>query len=330
MNLVRAGEIAREAPRTPVHYYLFDVLARDGDDVAALSARASGGALLEELAGGAIAPIVVPPVFDDVDAALATSAQFGLEGDRREGPGSAYRRGMRSESWLKVKLTRTQEVVIGGIRPGQGGRAQHVRVAAARHPRPGRPAVRGARRLGLQRRDPRARSMRKLAPLRTDENPFVGVPAARRPRRAVGAPGARRRGGVRRVHARRHPAPLALAGPAARQVARRGARETEPVVRRARSLVDTAPPNVPRQACASCSTWPAGSSWNVECSTSKWSREARLQPLQDAAGPPVGERRVVDDDVRGEHRRAAGELPHVHVVHVDDARGREDVVADLA
>ena len=30
-------------------------------------------------------------------------------------PRSPYRRGVRSEEWLKLKLTRTQSVVIGGI-----------------------------------------------------------------------------------------------------------------------------------------------------------------------------------------------------------------------
>ena len=66
----------------------------------------------------------MPPVFDDVDGALATSDSSTSKGVVVKDPASAYRRGIRSESWLKVKLTRTQEVVLAGIRPGQGGRAE--------------------------------------------------------------------------------------------------------------------------------------------------------------------------------------------------------------
>jgi bifunctional non-homologous end joining protein LigD len=67
---------------------------------------------------------VVPPVFDDVDGALATSEQFDLEGIVVKDPRSPYRRGARSESWLKVKLTRTQEVVHRRHPARQGGRAR--------------------------------------------------------------------------------------------------------------------------------------------------------------------------------------------------------------
>ncbi len=90
------------------------------------SPSASGAASSRSIAADAIAPIVLPPVFDDVDAALAGARNFGLEGVVVKDPSSAYRRGLRSESWLKVKLTRTQEVVIGAIRPGRGGRTGSI------------------------------------------------------------------------------------------------------------------------------------------------------------------------------------------------------------
>ena len=34
--------------------------------------------------------------------------------------------GQRSRSWLKLKFERTQEVVVGGWRPGKGDRGQSV------------------------------------------------------------------------------------------------------------------------------------------------------------------------------------------------------------
>ncbi len=65
-------------------------------------------------------------MFDDVDAALATSAALDLEGVVVKDPASVYAPGARSPHWLKIKHTRTQEVVIVGIRPGKGDRAGRI------------------------------------------------------------------------------------------------------------------------------------------------------------------------------------------------------------
>ena len=39
---------------------------------------------------------------------------------------STYQPGRRSQSWIKDKLWRTQEVVIGGWRAGEGGRTSGI------------------------------------------------------------------------------------------------------------------------------------------------------------------------------------------------------------
>jgi bifunctional non-homologous end joining protein LigD len=68
------------------------------------------------------APVHVPPAFDgDVDAALATSLQLGLEGVMAKRLTSSYTAGRRSRQWLKLKHTRTQEVVVVGWRPLHAG-----------------------------------------------------------------------------------------------------------------------------------------------------------------------------------------------------------------
>lgn len=175
MNLARPGDIAREAKRTPVHYYLFDVLVADGIDVTGRP-LAERRRILERLAAGTRASIVVPPVFDDVDAALAASRRFDLEGIVVKDPRSTYRRGIRSESWLKVTLTRTQEVVIAGIRPGQGGRAGTFGSLLLGIPSPD--GLRYAGRVGTGFSDAMLKTLLStLTPLRTEENPLVGVPA---------------------------------------------------------------------------------------------------------------------------------------------------------
>ncbi|NYF17267.1 bifunctional non-homologous end joining protein LigD [Microbacterium sp. AK009] len=176
MNLVREGDISREASRTPVHYYLFDVLAAEGKDVTGLPLR-HRRAILEHLGASTIPAIVTPPVFEDVDIALETSRRLRLEGIVVKDPGSPYRRGARSESWLKVKLTRTQEVVVAGMRPGQGGRAGTF--GSLLLGIPGEDGLRYAGRVGTGFSDRELHALQeRLAPLATNQNPLVGVPAA--------------------------------------------------------------------------------------------------------------------------------------------------------
>ncbi|MFP5369593.1 MAG: DNA ligase, partial [Actinomycetes bacterium] len=53
----------------------------------------------------------------------AASRENGLEGVVAKRLDSVYRPGVRSPEWRKVKNVRTQSVVVGGWRPGQGRRA---------------------------------------------------------------------------------------------------------------------------------------------------------------------------------------------------------------
>jgi bifunctional non-homologous end joining protein LigD len=176
MHLTKAGEIARETQRTPVAYFLFDLLSHGGTDAASLPLK-NRRALLEEVAREAIDPIVVPPVSHDVDVALETAKELALEGIVVKDPRSTYRRGIRSDQWLKVKLTHTQEVVIGGIRPGKGGRTGSIGSLLL-----GIPSDDGLRyvgRVGSGFSESTLRTLEQLlGPLRSGENPFVGVPRA--------------------------------------------------------------------------------------------------------------------------------------------------------
>jgi bifunctional non-homologous end joining protein LigD len=175
MNLARDGDIAREAKRTPVHYYLFDVLVAAGRDVTGL-ALAERRRILEGVAARTIPAVVVPPVFDDVDAALEASRRFDLEGIVVKDPRSTYRRGVRSDSSLKVKLTRTQEVVLAGIRPGQGGRSSTFGSLLVGIPGP--EGLQYAGRVGSGFSDSTLRALvAQLTPLHSTSNPLVGVPA---------------------------------------------------------------------------------------------------------------------------------------------------------
>jgi len=52
-----------------------------------------------------------------------TAREHGLEGVVAKRRGSRYLPGRRSPDWRKIKLTNTQDCVILGWTPGQGGRA---------------------------------------------------------------------------------------------------------------------------------------------------------------------------------------------------------------
>ncbi len=173
MHLTKAPEIEREARRIPVQYLLFDVLEIDGRDAGPLP-LAQRRELLEWLAADAHEPIVLPPIADDVDDALATARAMDLEGVVVKDPSSVYRRGQRSDQWLKVKLTLMQEIVIGGIRPGNGGRSGGIGSLLMGIPTPD--GLHYVGRVGSGFGDATlARLDAALIPLRTDENPFVDV-----------------------------------------------------------------------------------------------------------------------------------------------------------
>ncbi|MEV8266192.1 ATP-dependent DNA ligase [Microbacterium sp. NPDC076911] len=171
MNLSHPRDVERELPRTPVQYYLFDLLSVGGNDATALP-LASRRELLELLTDGTATSITVPPVFDDVDAALSAAREFALEGVVVKNPSAPYQHGVRSEDWLKVKLTRTQEVVVGGIRPGKAHAIGSLLVGI-----PDGDELQYAGRVGSGFSDATLRLLEsRLNPLRTEVNPFQGVP----------------------------------------------------------------------------------------------------------------------------------------------------------
>jgi bifunctional non-homologous end joining protein LigD len=179
MHLTRAREVEREVVRTPVRYHLFDLLRLEGHDLTALPLR-DRRELLERIAADVDAPVLVPPVFDDVDAALATSSALDLEGVVAKDPASPYVPGGRSPRWLKLKLTRAQEVVIVGIRPGKGDRTGRIGSLLLAIPEAALPSgLRYVGRVGTGFTDRALQDLgARLEPLRADAPAVDGVPVA--------------------------------------------------------------------------------------------------------------------------------------------------------
>ena len=159
-------------PRHAIVYYAFDLLHLDGADFTSLPLAArrpnlpavikGSGILLSETLNGSAA---------DVIHAVRT---LGLEGIVAKRTDARYLPGERSSSWLKLKLERQQEFVIGGYRPGPHG--VDALLVGYHEGTPLRFA--GKVRAGLKphlRREVHAR----LEPLHTDRCPFIDLPSSK-------------------------------------------------------------------------------------------------------------------------------------------------------
>jgi bifunctional non-homologous end joining protein LigD len=118
-------EVAGMAAARPVTYLVFDLLA-DGEESLLERPYAERRERLDELAPSGHRWALTPWFSGGGADVLAASRENGLEGVVAKRLGSAYRPGVRGPEWIKVKNFRTQSVVVGGWRPGQGRRAGGV------------------------------------------------------------------------------------------------------------------------------------------------------------------------------------------------------------
>ncbi|MDJ0349749.1 non-homologous end-joining DNA ligase [Cryobacterium sp. PH29-G1] len=122
MKLTEAREVASAAKTTPVQYMLFDLLEQHGRSLTGLTYSARRDRLASSVT--ATGRVHVPPRFDgDFAEAFQTSYQLGLEGVMAKRLDGRYSVGRRSRDWVKIRHFRTQEVVVGGWRPGRGNRS---------------------------------------------------------------------------------------------------------------------------------------------------------------------------------------------------------------
>jgi len=110
----------------PVHYVVFDLLYLNGHRLFDLPYTSRRELLDElELTAGAIEapPHLAAEDSHQVAELLAYTKEQRLEGLVAKRLDSPYQPGRRVDFWRKVKNFNTQEVVIGGWKPGQGRRA---------------------------------------------------------------------------------------------------------------------------------------------------------------------------------------------------------------
>ena len=177
MHLTKAAEVRARAAEVPVTYVVFDLLHLDGHDLTALPLRDRRRLLDELLEPGPAWRC--SPTHDDGPALLAAADAQGLEGVVAKRLGSPYEPGRRVRTWLKVKVRRRQEMVVGGWIPGEGNRAGRIGALLVGYhdaPADGRP-LRFAGRVGTGFTEAElARLDAVFAPLATEDCPFDPLP----------------------------------------------------------------------------------------------------------------------------------------------------------
>jgi bifunctional non-homologous end joining protein LigD len=123
LNLTSPTVVARRAGEVAASYLIFDILWLDSRSLLD-SPYDERRDRLEELALNG-ASFATPAAFRDAHGAdvLAAATTASLEGVMAKRRDSTYRPGERSSAWLKIKIVKTQEVVIGGWTDGEGERA---------------------------------------------------------------------------------------------------------------------------------------------------------------------------------------------------------------
>ncbi|GLP73877.1 multifunctional non-homologous end joining protein LigD [Mycobacterium antarcticum] len=164
------GLMQNRARSTRIEFWAFDIVALDGRPL--LRAKYSDRRkLLEALAqgGGLIVPEQLP---GDGPAAIDYARERRWEGVVAKKRDSTYQPGRRSQSWIKDKLWRTQEVVIGGWRAGEGGRTSGIGALLIGVPEGDGLTFAGRVGTGFTDKD-LATLKNTLAPLRIERSPFT-------------------------------------------------------------------------------------------------------------------------------------------------------------
>jgi bifunctional non-homologous end joining protein LigD len=122
MNLQGEREIKRMSSQVPVAMVAFDLLWLDGHATVDLPLEER-----RELLLGIVETDdrlqTISSVAGEGEAFVEAARGLSLEGVVAKRLGSRYQPGRRSPDWRKIKLTNTQDCVILGWTPGQGGRA---------------------------------------------------------------------------------------------------------------------------------------------------------------------------------------------------------------
>jgi bifunctional non-homologous end joining protein LigD len=159
-------------PRPFLLYYAFDLLYRDGYDLRGVSLEQR-----KELLAASLIPVervrVVDTYPEDGVGLYEAVKQTGMEGVVAKRRDSRYETGKRSDSWLKIKATHSDEFVIGGYTTGSGNREKTFGSVVVGYYKDGASKLTYVGHAGSGFDDRTLLSLHeRLKALRTDESPF--------------------------------------------------------------------------------------------------------------------------------------------------------------
>ena len=100
-------------------FYAFDLLHLDGKDLTRVPLQERRKRLPNVVKGSGI--LLSEPLAGTPQQVIDAVSRIGLEGIVAKRNDSSYQSGERSGAWVKLKLDKQQEFVIGGYRPGPNG-----------------------------------------------------------------------------------------------------------------------------------------------------------------------------------------------------------------
>ncbi len=179
MHLRGESAVRRRAAESPVTYVIFDLLWLDGHSLMELPYVERR----KHLAGLALdgEHWRVPAHHEGAGSALlAATREQGLEGVVAKRLDSLYKPGKRDGSWLKIKNSFRQELVIGGWTEGRGARAGRLGALELGVHDPANGELKYAGRVGTGFDEAELERLgRLLAPLAREDSPFGGRQPAR-------------------------------------------------------------------------------------------------------------------------------------------------------
>jgi bifunctional non-homologous end joining protein LigD len=172
MHLASGSAVRRRMRDIPATYVIFDLLYLDGHITTGLSYE-ERRELLDRL--GLEGPAWRTPAYHrgEGKALLAATRELGIEGIVAKKLDCPYQPGARASHWIKVKNVHTQDVVIGGWTPGEGGRTSSLGSLAVGVMEGGEVVYAGKVGTGFTEQT-LALVKRELEPLRRDSSPFSG------------------------------------------------------------------------------------------------------------------------------------------------------------
>jgi DNA ligase D-like protein (predicted ligase) len=106
-------------PGYAIVFYAFDLLVRDGEDLTRVPLTERKARLAEVVDGSGI--LISQALPGSAAEVIDAVRGLGLEGVIAKRKDSAYQPDLRTDAWVKLKLDKQQEFVVGGYRPGSHG-----------------------------------------------------------------------------------------------------------------------------------------------------------------------------------------------------------------